>query len=67
MVDAELYESITTEGKRLLLVSWREAAAAAAFRPPAGLRHRTVRIIRDYGMSDRREAPQFYPEVRKRG
>jgi hypothetical protein len=32
---------------------------------PAGheLRHRQVRIIRDYGMQDRREAPQFYPPV----
>jgi heme-degrading monooxygenase HmoA len=67
IVDTELYESITTEGKRLLLVSWRDAAAASVFRPAPGLRHRTVRIIRDYGMSDRREAPQFYPEVRKRG
>lgn len=67
VVDTELYESITTEGKRLLLVSWRDAKAAATFRPAPGLRHRTVRIIRDYGMSDRREAPQFYPEVRKRG
>jgi hypothetical protein len=24
---------------------------------------RTVRIVRDYGMFDRREAPQYYPEV----
>src|SRR5215469_8638335 len=28
MQDAELYESITEPGKRLLLVSWRDAAAA---------------------------------------
>jgi hypothetical protein len=27
------------------------------------LRCRRVRIIRDYGMSDRRQAQQFYPEV----
>jgi len=27
------------------------------------MRHRGVRIIRDYGMLDRREAPQFYPAV----
>jgi hypothetical protein len=25
------------------------------------LRHRRVRIVRDYGMYDRREAPQYYP------
>jgi hypothetical protein len=28
------------------------------------LRHRRVRIIRDYGMNDRGEAPQFFPEVK---
>jgi hypothetical protein len=27
------------------------------------LRHRVVRVIRDYGMFDRREAPQFYASV----
>jgi len=28
------------------------------------LHHRSVRVIRDFGMSDRREAPQFYPDVK---
>jgi heme-degrading monooxygenase HmoA len=60
--DAELYESITTDGKLLRLVSWHDAAAAEAWQP-ASERHRRVRVIRDYGMSDRREAPQFYPDV----
>jgi hypothetical protein len=27
------------------------------------MRHRSVRVIRDYGMRDRREAPQYYAEV----
>jgi heme-degrading monooxygenase HmoA len=63
--DAELYESITTPGKLLRLVSWRDAAAAETLQ--AGLaRHRRVRVIRDYGMADRREAPQYYPEVGRR-
>ena len=65
--DSELYESITTPGKLLLLVSWRDAAAADAWQPPAPARHRRVRVIRDYGMADRREAPQFYPDVARRG
>jgi hypothetical protein len=26
-------------------------------------RLRRIRVIRDYGMFDRREAPQYYPEV----
>jgi heme-degrading monooxygenase HmoA len=71
--EAELFESITTPGKLLLLVSWRETAAAGAWQPPASLadagriRHRRVRVIRDYGLADRREAPQFYLDVARRG
>lgn len=61
--DAETYESITTPGKRLLLVSWHDAGAAETWHPPTASRHRRVRVIRDYGMADRREAPQFYPDV----
>ncbi len=61
--DAETYESITMPGKHVLLLSWRDAAAAEAWQPPGGLRHRRVRVIRDYGLADRREAPQFYPDV----
>jgi len=67
MQDAELYESITEPGKRLLLVSWRDAAAADAWRPPQGARQRRVRVIRDYGLVDRREAPQYYPDVARAG
>lgn len=70
LVADELFESLYNPGKLLLLVSWRDAGAAEAWtptRPEAArsLRHRRVRIIRDYGMVDRREAPQFYPEVRR--
>jgi heme-degrading monooxygenase HmoA len=67
VLDQDVFESITSPGKLLLLVSWKDAVAASAWqpRPPSGreLRHRQVRIIRDYGMLDRREAPQFYPPV----
>jgi heme-degrading monooxygenase HmoA len=71
LVDHELFESIYASGKFLLLASWRDAGAADAWQPtpiPAAqpLRHRQVRIIRDYGMFDRREAPQFYPAVNPR-
>jgi len=70
LVDHEVFASIYNPGKLLLLASWREADAAARFRPekPDGapsLRHRGVRIIRDYGMFDRREAPQFYPAAKR--
>jgi heme-degrading monooxygenase HmoA len=69
LVDHELFESIYTPGKFLLLASWRDADAADAWKPvsvPKSPRHRRVRIIRDYGMFDRREAPQFYPTVNPR-
>jgi heme-degrading monooxygenase HmoA len=64
-VDAEVFESIYNPGKLLFLGLWRDEEAAARWRPAqpaaaAKLRHRQVRIIRDYGMFDRREAPQYY-------
>lgn len=69
LVALELFESIYTPGKMAMLASWKDAAAAVAWspaKPPsaASLRHRQVRIIRDYGMFERREAPQFYPDVK---
>jgi heme-degrading monooxygenase HmoA len=64
LVDQELFESLYNPGKRLLLASWRDAAPP----PPSGpLRHRLVRVIRDYGMADRREAPQYYPPICHKG
>jgi heme-degrading monooxygenase HmoA len=69
VIDEEVFESIYNPGKLLLLVSWKDAAAAAHWQPKAvasgKLRHRQVRIIRDYGMTDRREAPQYYPPVHR--
>jgi hypothetical protein len=71
MTDQEVFEGITNPGKLLLLVAWRDAVAAEHWKPEtvAGgtLRHRQVCVIRQYGMSDRREAPQYYPPVEKVG
>jgi heme-degrading monooxygenase HmoA len=68
LVDAEVFESIYSPSKLLLLGLWRDAEAAQRWRPAhpatAGtMRRRQVRIIRDYGMFDRREAPQYFPAV----
>jgi heme-degrading monooxygenase HmoA len=70
LVAHELFESIYNPGKLLLLASWRNEQAAQAWSPikpeaAAAVRHRRVRIIRDYGMFDRREAPQYYPDVQR--
>jgi heme-degrading monooxygenase HmoA len=66
LIDAERYSAINTEGKRVLLASWRgdDAAEQWLSEHPSGSRARRVRIIRDYGMHERREAPQYFPEVR---
>lgn len=64
----EVFASIYNPGKLLLLISWQDAAAASRWQPQTvasgELRHRYVRVIRDYGMFDRREAPQYYPDVK---
>jgi heme-degrading monooxygenase HmoA len=71
LVEQDSFESIYNPGKTLLLASWRDNAAADGWTPRAvasgTLRHRRVRIIRDYGMADRREAPQYYPPVQEGG
>ncbi len=68
LVSSEVFDSIYTPGKAVLLAGWRDAAAAAAWTPAAApgqsLRHRRVRVIRDYGMTAREEAPQYFPQVR---
>jgi heme-degrading monooxygenase HmoA len=63
------FKSITDSAKLALLCSWRHAEAAKAWIPQpfgdvSGIRHRVVRIVRDYGMFDRREAPQYYPDAK---
>jgi heme-degrading monooxygenase HmoA len=70
LVDYDVFESIYNPGKILLLGFWKTAADAAAWTPAtfAGvskLRHRRLRNVRDYGMFERREAPQYYPEVKQ--
>ena len=70
LVHLEVFESIYNRGKLAVLAFWRDADTAAAWKPAAPeaaqpLRHRHVRIIRDYGMFERREAPQYYPEIRR--
>jgi hypothetical protein len=31
----------------------------------AKMRHRRLRNVRDYGMFERREAPQYYPDAKR--
>jgi hypothetical protein len=51
----------------IVLASWRDQQAARAHQVRAArpeiARQRRVRIVRDYGMFDRYEAPQYYPDA----
>jgi heme-degrading monooxygenase HmoA len=65
----DVFEAVLTPGDVILLTSWRDQAAGEAFestsRMPDGARLRRIRVVRDYGMHDRCEAPQYYPGVDK--
>jgi heme-degrading monooxygenase HmoA len=67
LVGSDVFDAVLTPGDLILLTSWRTDTDAEAFRKtarkPADARARQVRIVRDYGMFDRREAPQYYPAV----
>ncbi len=56
LVDWDMFDGVLDPADRLLLLSWRDQAGIA----PAGARRREVRIIRDYGLRDRLEAPQYH-------
>lgn len=66
LVAWDAFEAILTPGEILLLSSWTDldAAEAVGNRASATQRTRHVRVIRDYGMFDRVEAPQYYPDVK---
>jgi len=71
VLDSDFFASIYNPGKMALLLSWKDAQAGNVWTPckPTSiqtLRHRKVRIIRDYGMFDRRESPQFFPDAKGR-
>lgn len=77
-VSIERFESLTTPGKLLSLSIWRDEAAVTAWRETmahrraqsagragifADYRLRVATVIRDYGLADRAEAPQVWPEA----
>jgi heme-degrading monooxygenase HmoA len=68
-LDWDLFEAVLTPGDIILLITFKDRPAGEAFMGSASLpqeaRMRSVRVIRDYGMFDRREAPQYYPEVQR--
>jgi heme-degrading monooxygenase HmoA len=71
IAEHDVWASIYNPGKMALLVSWSDAKAGRLWTPTKidgveSLRHRSVRVVRDYGRFDRREAPQYYEDVKGR-
>jgi heme-degrading monooxygenase HmoA len=66
LVGWDVFASIYQEGKYILLTSWRDAAAGWPATTAGDIRQRRVRVIRDYGMFDRAEAPQYFPDPGRR-
>jgi heme-degrading monooxygenase HmoA len=69
LVGWDVFDAVLAPGDVILMMVWKSKEDADAFTksamlPPGGrLRH--VRVVRDYGMFDRREAPQYYPSVER--
>lgn len=71
VVGYDVFESIYNPGKVAMLTLWNGPKSVGGWAPtkPPGiqmLRHRQVRIVRDYGMFDRRESPQFFSDAKGR-
>jgi heme-degrading monooxygenase HmoA len=69
LVAWDVFDAVLTPGDIILRMSWRDPADAEVFEEQLLLqenaRLRRVRVVRDYGMFDRREAPQYYPDVKR--
>jgi len=65
--EQRLDETETGAGTTVTLIDRRRPAdrVEGALALPEGAPLRGGRVVRDYGMFDRREAPQYYPEVRR--
>lgn len=70
LVDYDVFVSIYNAGKLALLTWWRDRPSSQQFEPrllgqAGAVRHRVVRVVRDYSMFDRRESPQYYPNIQR--
>jgi heme-degrading monooxygenase HmoA len=63
----DVFDAVATPGDVIALVKWSDLATAEAFARdatlPVDVRLRQIRVVRDYGMFDRRESPQYFAEV----
>jgi heme-degrading monooxygenase HmoA len=69
LVAWDAFDALLDPGDVVVVATWPDQATAEAFERdaalPAGVRLRHIRVIREYGMFDRREAPQYFEEVQR--
>ncbi|SAL10466.1 Antibiotic biosynthesis monooxygenase [Caballeronia peredens] len=69
LVAWDAFDALMAPGDVIVVATWPDQAAAEAFERNAALpddvRLRHIRVIREYGMFDRREAPQYFEEVQR--
>lgn len=64
LVDSAAFDGILPPNEPILLSSWVSLAdARLAFAGDTATQVRYGRVVREYGMQDRREAPQYLPDV----
>jgi heme-degrading monooxygenase HmoA len=67
LVSWDVFDALMAPGNVIAVVTWRDQEAAEASLGNAATtdvaRLRAIRIVREYGMFDRREAPQYFKEV----
>jgi heme-degrading monooxygenase HmoA len=65
VVSWDIFEAVLTRGNLILLCTWQNALSADTntknWIKKEGNDLRAVRVVRDYGKYDRREAPQYHP------
>ncbi|WP_244808501.1 antibiotic biosynthesis monooxygenase family protein [Caballeronia zhejiangensis] len=70
LVAWDAFNALLSPGDAIVVATWRDQAAADAFERDAAqlndVRLRHIRVIREYGMFDRREAPQYFPDVERK-
>jgi len=71
LVAWDVYDAVLISDDLIMMAVWKTKADVERFAKSAKLleraRLRCVRVVRDYGMFDRREAPQYYPAVERAG
>ncbi|HVU46242.1 MAG TPA: hypothetical protein VHD85_08960 [Terracidiphilus sp.] len=67
IVTWDVFDAVASPGDVIALIKWGDLATAEAFARnvtlPESVRLRNIRVVRDYGMFDRREAPQYFAKV----